>query len=128
MDLSLQYFWGQMTGNPLLFIAVALTLGVILVNGWTDAPNAIATGRRKTKPIAENAAPIRIAVSTRSEKISFARLLSPSPSVRATSALPPVPNIKPTVDRIISSGKIRFTAAKGVLPAKLDTKNPSTTP
>ncbi len=36
-------FWNQMTGNPLLFIAVALTLGVILVNGWTDAPNAIAT-------------------------------------------------------------------------------------
>lgn len=32
-----------MTGNPLLFIAVILTLGVILVNGWTDAPNAIAT-------------------------------------------------------------------------------------
>ncbi len=36
-------FWGQMTANPLLFIAVSLTLGVILVNGWTDAPNAIAT-------------------------------------------------------------------------------------
>ena len=32
-----------MVGNPLLFIAVVLTLGVILVNGWTDAPNAIAT-------------------------------------------------------------------------------------
>lgn len=32
-----------MTANPLLFIAVTLTLGVILVNGWTDAPNAIAT-------------------------------------------------------------------------------------
>jgi PiT family inorganic phosphate transporter len=32
-----------MTANPLLFIAVCLTLGVILVNGWTDAPNAIAT-------------------------------------------------------------------------------------
>lgn len=43
MDLSLQYFWNQMTANPLLFIAVILTLGVILVNGWTDAPNAIAT-------------------------------------------------------------------------------------
>ena len=43
MDLSLQYFWSQMTQNPLLFIAVGLTLGVILVNGWTDAPNAIAT-------------------------------------------------------------------------------------
>ncbi len=43
MDLSLGYFWGQITGNPLLALSVALTLGVILVNGWTDAPNAIAT-------------------------------------------------------------------------------------
>lgn len=43
MDLSLSYFWGRMTENPLLFMAVMLTLGVILVNGWTDAPNAIAT-------------------------------------------------------------------------------------
>ncbi|MDO4566262.1 MAG: inorganic phosphate transporter [Oscillospiraceae bacterium] len=43
MDLSLEYFWSEMTANPLLFLAVALTLGVILVNGWTDAPNAIAT-------------------------------------------------------------------------------------
>lgn len=42
MDSILE-FWGQMTANPLLFIAVVLTLGVILVNGWTDAPNAIAT-------------------------------------------------------------------------------------
>ncbi len=43
MDTSFEYFWSQMTQNPLLFIAVVLTLGVILVNGWTDAPNAIAT-------------------------------------------------------------------------------------
>lgn len=43
MDLSFQYFWAQMTDSPLLFLAVVLTLGVILVNGWTDAPNAIAT-------------------------------------------------------------------------------------
>jgi len=42
MDSILQ-FWNQMTANPLLFTAVMLTLGVILVNGWTDAPNAIAT-------------------------------------------------------------------------------------
>ena len=40
---SIFTFWSQMTANPLLFIAVVLTLGVILVNGWTDAPNAIAT-------------------------------------------------------------------------------------
>ena len=30
-------------GNPMLFVSTILTLGVILVNGWTDAPNAIAT-------------------------------------------------------------------------------------
>lgn len=41
--MSYQEFWVQMTGNPLMFLAVVLTLGVILVNGWTDAPNAIAT-------------------------------------------------------------------------------------
>ena len=40
---SIAEFWYQMTANPLLFMAVVLTLGVILVNGWTDAPNAIAT-------------------------------------------------------------------------------------
>lgn len=40
---SISDFLSQMAANPLLFIAVVLTLGVILVNGWTDAPNAIAT-------------------------------------------------------------------------------------
>lgn len=40
---SILNFWHQMTANPLLFLAVMMTLGVILVNGWTDAPNAIAT-------------------------------------------------------------------------------------
>ncbi len=43
MDFSIESFFSQMLANPLLFIAVALTFGVILVNGWTDAPNAIAT-------------------------------------------------------------------------------------
>ena len=43
METSFTYFWGQMVQNPLLMVAVFLTLGVILVNGWTDAPNAIAT-------------------------------------------------------------------------------------
>lgn len=43
MDLSFQYFWAQLTQNPLLLLSVILTLGVIFVNGWTDAPNAIAT-------------------------------------------------------------------------------------
>ena len=43
MDLSIRAFLGSMSQNPLLCVAVILTLGVILVNGWTDAPNAIAT-------------------------------------------------------------------------------------
>ena len=43
MDVSFTYFWQQVTSNPALAITVLLTLGVIFVNGWTDAPNAIAT-------------------------------------------------------------------------------------
>ncbi len=43
LDLSFLGFWEQIISNPLLALAVLLTLGVILVNGWTDAPNAIAT-------------------------------------------------------------------------------------
>jgi PiT family inorganic phosphate transporter len=34
---------GQLFSNPILLITMILTTGVILVNGWTDAPNAIAT-------------------------------------------------------------------------------------
>ena len=38
--------------NPALLVTVILTIGVILVNGWTDAPNAIATciSTRAIKP------------------------------------------------------------------------------
>ncbi len=36
-------FLQEMIQNPALLITVLLTLAVILVNGWTDAPNAIAT-------------------------------------------------------------------------------------
>lgn len=43
MDLSLDYFLNNIVGDPILMITVLLTLGVIFVNGWTDAPNAIAT-------------------------------------------------------------------------------------
>jgi len=44
MDFSsISSFWQQLVANPLLMTSVFLTLGVILVNGWTDAPNAIAT-------------------------------------------------------------------------------------
>jgi PiT family inorganic phosphate transporter len=43
MTVSLTSFLQQLFENPALFITVILTLGVVLVNGWTDAPNAIAT-------------------------------------------------------------------------------------
>ena len=43
MDLSFNNFIYQLTKSPTLITITVLILGVILVNGWTDAPNAIAT-------------------------------------------------------------------------------------
>lgn len=42
-DISFLWFFEQAVSNPTVLITVILTLGVIFVNGWTDAPNAIAT-------------------------------------------------------------------------------------
>ena len=42
----MQGFWEliqQAAHNPALLITILLTLGVVLVNGWTDAPNAAFT-------------------------------------------------------------------------------------
>lgn len=36
-------FLSDVAANPALLVTVLLTIGVIFVNGWTDAPNAIAT-------------------------------------------------------------------------------------
>lgn len=43
MFVTFSDFMMQITTNPILMVTALLTLGVILVNGWTDAPNAIAT-------------------------------------------------------------------------------------
>ncbi len=43
LEFQLGWFISQVLENPVLLITVLLTLGVIFVNGWTDAPNAIAT-------------------------------------------------------------------------------------
>ena len=43
MDVSFLGFWQQVTQSPVVAVTTLLTLGVIFVNGWTDAPNAIAT-------------------------------------------------------------------------------------
>lgn len=50
--MTISQFIQQLSETPALWITVILTLGVILVNGWTDAPNAIATcvATRAMKP------------------------------------------------------------------------------
>lgn len=52
MSIDFGQFISQVYNNPLLLVTVILTLAVILVNGWTDAPNAIATcvSTRAIKP------------------------------------------------------------------------------
>lgn len=41
--MSITEFITQMLQSPMLLVSTILTLAVVLVNGWTDAPNAIAT-------------------------------------------------------------------------------------
>lgn len=50
--MSITQYISNLGDNPLAIITALLTLGVILVNGWTDAPNAIATcvSTRSIKP------------------------------------------------------------------------------
>jgi len=43
MTILFSDFLSQLIDNPALLVTAILTIGVILVNGWTDAPNAIAT-------------------------------------------------------------------------------------
>ena len=43
MDVSFANFFAQVFSSPALMVTTVLTLSVIFVNGWTDAPNAIAT-------------------------------------------------------------------------------------
>ena len=43
MSMSISGFLEMMAQYPSLILTTILTLAVILVNGWTDAPNAIAT-------------------------------------------------------------------------------------
>ena len=61
MTIELSDFLYQFIRNPALAITVMLTLGVIFVNGWTDAPNAIATSI-STRSMSSKAAIIMAAV------------------------------------------------------------------
>ncbi len=42
-SITLPEFFSLLTTSPLIAISVFLALGVVFINGWTDAPNAIAT-------------------------------------------------------------------------------------
>ena len=59
--INLATFAEKLFQSPTLFVTVLLTLAVILVNGWTDAPNAIATAI-STKAIKPKSAIIMAAV------------------------------------------------------------------
>lgn len=59
MSIDFISFLRQLISSPAIAVTALLTLGVILVNGWTDAPNAIAT-----------------CISTRSMKASSAILMA----------------------------------------------------
>jgi len=52
MNIAFSDYLSELSRNPALLVVSLLTLGVILVNGWTDAPNAIATcvSTRSMKP------------------------------------------------------------------------------
>lgn len=41
--MSIEYIFSLFSSSPMLIVATILVLGVIFINGWTDAPNAIAT-------------------------------------------------------------------------------------
>ena len=52
MDLTFSNFIIELIKNPAFFISSFLILGVVLSNGWTDSPNAVATcvGTRSLSP------------------------------------------------------------------------------
>lgn len=61
MTVTFSAFVNQLVSNPILLVTTLLTMGVILVNGWTDAPNAIATCV-STRSITVNSAILMAAV------------------------------------------------------------------
>ncbi len=42
-SVTIGEFFSLMAQSPLIVITVVLALGVVFINGWTDAPNAVAT-------------------------------------------------------------------------------------
>ena len=85
-------------------------------------------GRVQVTPKTVSNAPKRTVKRMQREKVRFALSWSPCPRIFVTRAVPPVPIMNPIPPRIIMNGMMRLMAAKGVLPIKLETNSPSTTP
>ena len=75
------------------------------------------TGRMSATPATDRTAPNTTVKPTIIEKVRFASSGLPSPSCLATSAVPPVPIMKPMPPNIIMNGMTRLIAAKAVFPA-----------
>jgi len=84
-------------------------------------------GSTNAAPAALRMPPKRMTAKTNIEKKRFAMSGRPSPSVRATTALPPVPSMKPTAEISIATGNMMLTALRPMSPTMLDTKSPSAT-
>ena len=91
-----------------------------------SAPKKPNSGSSANAPTAHNTTLSAAAANAMNVNRRFARTSSPSPMVLATSAAPPVPNMKPMEPRAMANGYTRFTAASASLPVKLDTNRPST--
>lgn len=63
MTIEWTFFLSELVQNPILLVVTLLNIGVIVVNGATDAPNAIATAV-STRAMKPRHAIIMAAIST----------------------------------------------------------------
>ena len=80
------------------------------------APIRRAMGRMNAMPSAVNTRPTTTTKPIIIVKMRLAFSLWPQPSSLATSALPPVPSMKPVPLSTMMNGMMKFSAANGVLP------------
>ncbi len=93
-----------------------------------SAPSQAETLGINITPNTAKTIPHRNEVITFCVKSSSALSCLPSPIYFDISATPPVPNRKPAALSIITTGMMKLSAVNAILPAKFDTKSPSTTP
>ena len=91
------------------------------------APAKRMMGSMKAMVTMESTTPSPATHQMNREKYREASSGFPSPRVRATMALPPVPSMKPKAPMIMVMGKAMFTADRARSPTRLDTNSPSTT-